>query len=125
MTRTIGDGLPAVFGAIVAGWKWRSRTDGDVEPAAMETRHLFYTLRMVWNHTMPGHMTVGRNVKRWSFGARHSPQYLQEAVVQIGAELLQRDDLAPWMREELEEMAYWLNSEPRRLTGDGALEART
>lgn len=104
-TRT--DVHPFAESALVPGWQWRAR-EGDLVPAAMETRHLFYTLRMIWNHTMPAHMTVGGNVKRWRFGDRHPMDYMGEAVVQVGAELFRRRDLAPWQRDQLEQMARWL-----------------
>lgn len=93
------------------GWRWRTRNEGDVSPSSMLTRHLFYTLRMIWNHTMPAHMKVGRHVKAWTFGRRHPPEYMRQAIEQIGSELFRRDDLAPWMLAELEQMARFLASE--------------
>lgn len=106
-------------GEIIPGWLWRTNREGDISPVHMETRHLFYTLRMIWNHTMPTSMRVGKEIRLYRFGARHSRQYMREAIVQIGAELFKRDDIAPWMREELDEMAAWLRDVPAaRFIGD-------
>lgn len=102
------NGESPTLAALNPAWTWRERSGTCVRPAAMETRHLFYTLRMIWNHAMPRHMTVGRNVKRWAFGPSHGPEYMREAILHIGAELLARADLAPWMLAELDQIRAWL-----------------
>ena len=97
---------------IVPAWKWRTNNEGDIAPMLMETRHLFYTLRMIWNHSMPLIMTVGGEVRRYHFGPRHTREYMREAIMRIGAELFTRNDLEPWMVRQLEEMAAWLRDVP-------------
>lgn len=94
--------------AVVPGWLWRTHSEGDIAPAQMQTTHLFFTLRMIWNHAMPSSMNVGRNIKRWTFGARHDGRYMRSAIVHIGAELFARSDLPAWMQRELDEMAAHL-----------------
>lgn len=97
---------------IVPGWRWRTSREGDVTPASMRTTHLFYTLRMIWNHSMPTSMKVGRNVQMYRFGARHDARYMRSAIIHIGAELFGRDDLSAWMKRELDEMAAHLRKVP-------------
>ena len=87
-------------GSIARGWKWRERTGAMVSPADMETRHLFFTLRMIWNNRMPAHMRVGRNVRLYHFGPHYTQRYLAEAIIAIGSELRSRTDMtAGWLRE--------------------------
>lgn len=114
--------------AIVPGWLWRTHNEGDIAPSQMRTTHLFFTLRMIWNHSMPTNMRVGRNIKLYSFGSRHDARYMQSAIVNIGAELFSRSDLPAWMRRELDEMAAHMRDiapqkfidEPRALALVGA-----
>lgn len=93
--------------SIIPGWRWRTHGDGEVAPSSMATTHLFFTLRMIWNHGMPTHMHVGGRTRQWRFGARHNPQYMRQAIVQIGAELFTRTDLPASYRAQLDEMARW------------------
>lgn len=92
---------------VVPGWRWITSRGEHMPPASMATTHLFFTLRMIWNHSMPRHMHVGYNVKRWRFGIRHRPSYMRQAIVHLGAELFTRTDLPAWMQEELRQMAAW------------------
>jgi len=88
-------------------WRWRSRDGEHHYPRDMETRHLFHTLRMVWNNRMPPHMRVGERIRLYRFGSHYSHAYLGKAVLQIGAELFRRTDLTGLQQRELEEMAAW------------------
>lgn len=45
-------------------FKWRTAEGEWIAPEKMETRHLFYTLRMIWNHSVPAELRVGQNIKR-------------------------------------------------------------
>jgi hypothetical protein len=89
-------------------WTWRDRFGGLTRPDDMDTRHLFYTLRMIWNHAMPEHMAVGRNIRRYVFGPFYTAEYMREAVLRLGAELFSRDDLPTWMLAELDRIRAWL-----------------
>ena len=92
------------------------RADRDAHrPADMDTRHLFYTLRMIWNHAMPPHM-VGRNVRRYVFGSFYTARYMREAILRVGGCLFSREDIAPWMLVELDQIRAWL-ADQRRLAG--------
>lgn len=100
-----GKALVIGGGAIVPGFLWRTREGEMVSPGDMETRHLFYTLRMIWNCHAPEAERVGRNVKLYSFGPSYTRAYFEEAIANLAANLLRRDDIAPWQMAELEQMA--------------------
>lgn len=87
-------------------WQWRDRDGNMHDPSSMETRHLFYTLRMIWNHSMP--LEVGHNVRRYRFGPHYSPGYMAQGIRFIGSELMTRTDLTPTMISELRQMARFL-----------------
>lgn len=102
----------SVFSTIVPDkrWTWLTARRQQLAPAEMETSHLFHTLRMIWNNFMPAHMRVGA-VKLYTFNPDIWPEsYLGQAIRQIGRELFNRRDIAPWQKYELERMAEWLTS---------------
>lgn len=84
------------------GWRWKDQADNYHSPKNMETRHLFYTLRMIWNHTMG---TKIEPYKKYRFGRFYTPDYMRKAVIAIGQELMKRDNLQPKWKAELEFMA--------------------
>jgi hypothetical protein len=90
------------------GWKWESR-EGPVRPDEMATTHLFHTLRMIWNNSMPAHMQVGR-VRLYDFPPDiYTVPYMRAAVMHIGRELFSRySALNRWQKDELRQMAEWL-----------------
>ena len=75
----------------------------------MESEHLFFVLRMVWNAFMPAEARLGRHINR-GFGEQHPTHYLQEAVRCMFAELRDRglDALKQEYRDQLEQMAAYL-----------------
>lgn len=97
-------------------WKWRTAREGDVAPADMVTRHLFYTLRMIWNNTMPPEAHVGNNIRYYRFSpASHPESYVKEAIAYLGRELAERDDLAAWQQRELNSMAEYFKKHMAKL----------
>ena len=79
-----------------------------LEPKEMETSHLFYILRMVWNNSCPEAMRIGK-VKLYRFGPHYTSTYMANAVYHIGNELGKRE-LESWMEAELNQMAKnWWN----------------
>lgn len=101
---------PIIFGAheVSDGWVWRDREGGLWKPHSMETRHLFHTLRMIWNNFMPARMRVGA-VRLYDFPAVYTDAYFRDAVRSIGRELNTRKDLTPSWRAQLAEMASWFS----------------
>jgi hypothetical protein len=107
-------------GAIVEGFRWRTRDGDRIAPAAMETRHLFYSLRMIWNNHVPPEQQVGRDVKLYSFPSFYTHAYFEEAITNLAAVLFRRPDLAPWQRRELEQMAaHTARRAPQQLALEG------
>lgn len=92
---------------VTPGWTWRSADGDEWAPASMETRHLFYTIRMIWNHAVPEHMRVGQNIRLYRFPAFYTRAYMELAVFHLGHELMRRRDLLPWQVRELELIASW------------------
>lgn len=94
-----------------APFQWRS-ADGDFwHPDHMETRHVFYTVRMIWNHSVPEDMRVGQNVRLYRFGEFYTADYMKQAVLALGRELMTRKDLAPWQRRELGQIAAYFRDD--------------
>ena len=79
--------------------------DGEVlEPQDMATPHIFYALRMVWNHSVPRVWRVG-NYKEYADVPRWSGSYRKAAITELANELAQRDDdLNEDQRQQLFEM---------------------
>lgn len=97
-------------------FRWRMRDGESIQPSQMRTTHLFYTLRMIWNNSVPEHARVGR-VKLYHFGPTYTTEYLREAVKSMGKELIGRDDLPASMLAELETMAGHLRTMPKLVRG--------
>jgi len=82
-------------------FRWRDRAGEMHAPERMETRHVFFTLRMIWNHSAPEHLKL-RPFRRYSgFPARYSPDYVRRAIRALIAEASRRDDLRPEWAAEL------------------------
>lgn len=69
---------------------WHGR-EGDIPVTMMRTRHLFYTLRMVW-HNLGGEPVS--EIKRYTFDPDiYTPAYLKLAIKALYAELCTRNDI--------------------------------
>jgi hypothetical protein len=107
-------------GALVEGFLWRTREGDRVSPVGMETRHLFYSLRMIWNNHARPEEQVGRNVKLYAFPSFYTEAYFEEAITNLADALFKRRDLQPWQRAELEQMAEHTRRRfPEQLALDG------
>jgi len=99
--------LQASGGApLVAGFKWRDRHGVHHDVSTMETRHLFYTLRMIWNNTMPAQCRLPGNL--YTFGPSYTRQYMFDAIRAIATEVANRDDLTAEWNLQLQHMIRWL-----------------
>jgi len=94
------DNLPA------EPFKWRDGNGVFHPVAGMETRHLFFTLRMIWNNTMPAMCRLPGNL--YSFGPFYTKKYMLDAVAAITAELANRTDMAPDWLSQLQQLVDWL-----------------
>ena len=87
---------------------WRDRHGHHHPPARMETRHLFYTLRMIWNSTMPASARLPGNL--YSFGPTYTRKYMLSAIVAIVPELATRNNMTPEWRRQLQHMIDWIST---------------
>lgn len=70
---------------------WVTQDGEEMRPSEMKTTHLFYSLRMIWNHTAPPALQLpgGRynGPQHWPIARRRA------AVAALLDELTRRDDL--------------------------------
>ena len=100
----------------IAKWEWRDTKGQFHKLATMETRHLFYTLRMIWNHTMPESVKL-RPYQHYCFSPFYTAEYMQQAILHIGRELLQRSDLRPSWQADLAHMEKHFADSPKAALG--------
>lgn len=98
--------MPAMRGSVAETFKWRDRHGVRHAPADMETRHLFFTLRMIWNNTMPASCRLPGNL--YSFGPSYTRAYMLQAIRAITVELTKRTDMQRDWQYQLQQMIRWL-----------------
>jgi hypothetical protein len=107
---TLRTALPA---RLIAGWTWKTHDKRLMKPQEMATSHLFNTLLMIWNHTMPEECRF-HPYKRWRLG--YSPEYLKHAIYELAWEMAKRtDQLNPRQMRILDAMASWFEERPELL----------
>lgn len=74
-----------------------------MEIPEMETSHLFFSIRMIFNGIVPEKLRIP-NTKYYPQIKRQDPKGLREVILQMMAELTQRDDLQTWMLRQLNYM---------------------
>jgi len=77
---------------------WRDRNGQVHTVATMATRHLFFTLRMIWNHSAPPGLRIAP-YQHYRFSAFYSAAYMKAAVKAIALELSGRADLQPYFSQ--------------------------
>lgn len=82
-------------------WKWKDSKGNFYEPKNMETRHLFFTLRMIWNHSMDIKLEP---YKKYVFSSFYTAEYMRDALFNIGTELFTRTDINPTWQNDLDKM---------------------
>ncbi len=88
-------------------FKWRDRRGGYHYPSAMNTDHLFYTVRMIWNHNMPVKLAP---YAKYAFNEFYSAEYMKNALRAMVPELAKRIDLTNLQRADLKSMTRWLST---------------
>jgi len=85
---------------LTTAFKWRTKGgEQNLAPSEMETHHLFYTLRMIWNHTVPVEHRFS-HYNHYRLGPTYTPEYLLTAIHALLAELSLRRDITPsWMSD--------------------------
>lgn len=89
---------------VAVNFKWRDRKGGFHDVAEMKTSHLFFTVRMVWNHSAPESLRI-TPFKQYDFGSFYTDEYIVEAVRVIASELSGRNDLTDYFKSCLKFMA--------------------
>lgn len=79
----------------LGSFRWKDRDDVFHNPECMETRHIFFTLRMIWNHSAPKEMVI-KPYKKYVFDDYYTKDYMIEAVKHLSYELSKRSDLSPY-----------------------------
>lgn len=98
--------------AIDAGFHWRTRGGEEfLRPANMETRHVFFTWLMIWNHSCPEELVRPEGRRYTEFDPFYTPAYMAQAFRVMFNELRIRKDLrATWktvVDEVLASYAAW------------------
>jgi hypothetical protein len=96
--------------AVATGFRWRDRQGQFHEPRDMETRHLFHTVSMIWNHVMPDDAAT-HEFRRYQFSPFYTASYMQRAVRALLAELLTRTDLTGAQRQRLSWMRAYITAQ--------------
>ena len=90
-------------------FQWKDREDNFHLIDEMATRHLFFTLRMIWNHSMPEDArSVGYH--KYRFGSFYTDEYMKDAIKAICRELGQRTDMQATWQFELDRFVNYLIS---------------
>lgn len=87
-------------------WRWKAADGSEWFPEKMVTRHLFFTVRMIWNHSVPPHMRTGPH-RRHEFGPFYTQQYMQTAAKLMIPELLKRQDITPAWQRDIDFIKSW------------------
>lgn len=87
-------------------WRWRTKGGQFLPVTEMATTHLFHTLRMIWNHTMP--LPAQLPGGRFNFSAYYTEDYMKQAIAQLAPELARRNDLPSELQVQLKHMIDWL-----------------
>lgn len=90
-------------------WKWRTKDGRHFRVKEMATAHLFNTILMIWNHTMPESAKF-RPFREYEFGAFYTKAYMIAAVQHMATELVTRKDVTPVQKEILRYMMQWLET---------------
>lgn len=90
-------------------FQWRDREGNWHYPENMSTKHLFFTLRMIWNHSVTDEFQI-EPFRRYNFGATYTQQYMAEAVTNICKELSKRNDLTNYYRYCLGLINTWCST---------------
>lgn len=95
-------------------YRWKTRTHDFLKPEDMTTHHVFFTLRMIWNHRMPEEARL-RPYNQYVFSDFYSDRYLELSIRNLALELAQRPDLLPEWKAILEQMITYLKTAGTKL----------
>lgn len=87
-----------MYNISLSAFQWRDCHGEFHSPTEMETRHLFFTLKMIWNHSAPEHMKL-KPYKKYSFGPGYTAEYMRKAVKALSAELKTRNNIELYLHQ--------------------------
>jgi len=76
----------------VKEFQWRDRRGEFHDVSQMASRHLFYTLKMIWNHSAPEEFKI-EPYKRYYFSPFYTQEYIEQAVRAMISELTRRKNI--------------------------------
>lgn len=79
---------------------WKTKESKFLKTEDMATRHLFFTIRMIYNNTVPDNYQH-HPVKLYKFGEFYTKEYFAIAVRVMLQELSKREDLTSYMKSTL------------------------
>jgi len=82
----------------------------------MQTRHLFFTIRMIWNASCPEHLQL-HPFQGYTFPMYYSKKYMIEGLQNLIPELATRDDMTPYMKKQLLKMIEWAGAMREHMEG--------
>lgn len=86
------------------GFMWITHSGEVLQPCDMATPHLFYSLRMIFNHSVPPVFRIlgpGEEMRRYPDVPHWTAEYRREAIAQLSAELDSRLDIFEFDHPEL------------------------
>jgi len=86
-------------------FRWKDKQDNFHNPHNMETRHLFFTVRMICNHSMPMKL---RPYNEYRFDRFYTKEYMERTIRILIPILVEREDIKQQWLEELFAMVDWL-----------------
>lgn len=91
---------------------WKDRRHQHHRVDTMETRHLFMTLVLIWNHRMPAEAIIWASGTwrhhQYNLGPFYTQDYLKQAIGALAKELSTRQDLESAWYETLLKMQLYL-----------------
>lgn len=83
---------------------WCTSAGAKMSPADMETKHIYSTIRLLWNSYMPRPLSVGTYKAVWFNPELYTAEYLSAIIPALYSELLTRDNLLASHKAELANM---------------------
>lgn len=81
----------ALGGSGMRKFRWQTMDGQILTPPEMETTHLFYVIRMVYNHTVPPALRLPGG--HWKEAEEWTPETKRRILIEMIKELAKRDDL--------------------------------
>ena len=85
------------------GWMWRERNGNFILPQNMSTKHVFYVMKMIWNHACPKYMRIWDD-HRYRFSDWYTKDYMLRAFHIMWDEAEHREDMGKRMKWAMEQI---------------------